>query len=270
MTFSLCSRQIPLLLLSSDKYIDVARDWMYNTSRISALSQTPIYILLNSDASRVDLEMFIKCFVPASSSQYVVLSSSDNRWLSSLIYALEVLKNSGYSTCMVFMEDFFFNRIDLSRINSFSEIEFDIIYISPRPRMTSVVKFGQNFYGKICRGYRYGICLQPAVWNVESLLCYSKSLTYSSPWEFEGSSSKSNLKNIYRSLDFCVDYYNQSVEKGQWYPFKYLRYCRFPSSRPVISASKYLFLLFKHSLFSAYESIFRMRAWLCFFFKSLA
>ncbi len=267
---------VPVLLISSDGYLDVLKDWIAHATN-SSIYIGKIYVLVNTRPASASLMKWYHANYASHNSnsfELHVIYSSASCWGVTLRYGLAYLQEAGYQYAIALLEDFFVNSIDFVEVNKLCDYQFDICYLGPRP-MHNAIKLlpldqsnnhdVNNRFGSIRKSFKYGISLQPALWNLASIDNYLSIKIVRSAWDFEGSICSSNLSNTYRSLNKLIKYDDQAVEKGKWYPLKALRYRKF-SKRKIVNLNQYAYLVIEHCVIKTFNLFlsFIIRLQFCF------
>ena len=252
---------LPVVILSSDKYSDVLIDSLRHVHQKLDNRFSLFYSVNSSECAQ-----YVANFLPARSPDlsesivsdhahiYPLFSGTDD-WTDTLRCVCRTLISHGYERALFALEDFFVVNINNDLLAEAFRIKLDLLYVAYRPRGISVVKqleslrllhtrVAANGILRISSVYKYGICLQPAIWNLSVLLEYLNKHKPASPWDFERPYLNTSLRDVFRLMTPLYVYSDQAIEKGMWFPLKALLYRRH-SDRPIMPLWTYLKVLLR-------------------------
>jgi len=262
---------LPVVVLSSDKYSDVLIDFLIHLH--SQLNENYlVYYSLNTKQHVDRVEGYLASTLYNKGKhcktclKYRPLYSSSVDWTETLRRTVEALRNEGHEKALFTLEDFFATSIDYEKLSISFQVDSDVLYVSYRPTAISSIRLeatssksinprSATFSAFVISPFnKYGICLQPAIWNLCSLLSYIDESKPISPWDFERSFSATNIKQVFRLQIPAFVYADQALERGRWFPFKALTY-RKVSTKPIMSLIPYVRVCIRTGVSKAIDSV---------------
>ena len=224
---------LPIIYISSDHYADILAVNIQRLSKKNNLSYDNMYFILNSHLGKNNLK---KCLKNSNVEfdKLKIFISEVKHWGKSLNLLCTLFEKQNYKKALIMLDDFFID--DFSRLKTVVPY-FDcykILYLGTFPTVSKIISRKHKFcLAELNPNYKYGINLQPAVWDIEILGKYCKN--FELPWSFEKSIGNFPLKDIKIAVVIPppLKFSGQAIEKGKWFPIK-----KYQNRKFIINSNK--------------------------------
>jgi len=224
---------LPIIYISSDNYADILAVNIQRLLKKNNLSYEKMYFLLNSDLGKNNLKKSLNNSNVEFDKLKIFISEVEH-WGRSLNLLCTLLKKQKFKNVLIILDDFFID--DFSRLTSITSLLdfYKILYLGTFPTVSKIISRNDKFcLAELNQNYKYGINLQPAIWDIEVLKEYCKN--FELPWSFEKSIANFPVKSnkIAVVIPPPLKFQGQAIEKGKWFPIK-----KFQNRKFIINSNK--------------------------------